>query len=185
MKKRIASAMMLMLGFGLGLAAFASANPFDRPADSYGTAVNDVFQQIGSDLRLKLDRCSAKPDLRCRFSSQRLAVVVQGQETPPQIDRIIIAADLLQDHPATMPDLVVSEALIALGATMITFDPGLQQERRDALIVALAEAVHKTGEGRGSGAAADYAVALQQAATSLLVIIVTPKNFESAPQNNP
>jgi hypothetical protein len=147
--------------------------------------VNEIFRQIGSDLRFTLDRCSAKPEVRCRFSSRRLAVVVQGQEAPPHLERIIIAADLLQDHPAIMPDAVVSEALITLGATMMTFDPALPRERRDELIVSLAEAVHRTGEGRGTGIAADYTLALQQDASSLLVIMVTPKTVERPSEQKP
>ena len=173
MGKRITSSAALVLAFGF--AGFASAANFNRPADTYGPVVNDILQQAGADLRFRLDRCSAMPDLRCRFSSQRVAVVVQGQEAPPRIGRIIIATDLLQDHPRGLPHEAVTDALITLGATMMAFDPQLQREQRDQLISALAEGVHSSGQSEGSGVDADYVVALHQTASTLLVITVAPK----------
>jgi hypothetical protein len=159
----------------LGLAGIALASPFDKPSETYATMLNEVLRQSGSDLRFELDRCTMAPTPMCQYSTQRVAVIVEATEDRSGIGRIVIAADLLRDHPSTLPHVPVIDALITLTATMVVFDPELPGDRRDGIVAALAEAVHGTGEGSGSGIAADYVITLDQASTTLLVITMRPK----------
>jgi hypothetical protein len=163
------------LALMLGSAELASAGPFDRPLKTYGLVINEILRQAGSDLRFQLDRCSTAHQAVCRFSSLHVAVVVEGQKGPASISRIVIATDLLRDHPTTPPHVAVIDTLITLTATMMIFDPDLPDDQRDGLVSTLAEAAHSAGQGEGSGIAADYVIALEQNVTTLLVIAMAPK----------
>jgi hypothetical protein len=174
MLKRI-KGLLVVPAMMLGFAGAAFASPFDKPPDTYAAALNEVFRRTGSDLRLELDLCSTAQQAACRFSSQRLAIIVEATEDRSGIGRIVIAADLLRDHPATLPHIPVIDALITLTATMVVFDPDLPDDRRDGLVASLAESVHSIGQGAGSGVAADYVIALEQKSTALLVITMRPK----------
>lgn len=165
----------LTLALVLGIGERASAGPFDRPTTSYGSAVNGALEQAGSELRFRLERCGAVPQSECHYSSPRVAIIVLGGEEPTHIGRIIIAADILKDHPTTLPHVVVLDALITLAATMVIFDPDLIAERRNGVVASLAESVHSTGHGEASGIAADYGIELREAASTLLVITAMPK----------
>jgi hypothetical protein len=174
MLKRI-KGLVVIPALMLGFAGAAFASPFDKPPDTYAAALNEVFQKTGSDLRLELDLCSTAQHAVCQFTTQRLAVMVEATDDGSGIGRIVIAADLLRDHPATLPHIPVIDALITLTATMVIFDPDLPHDRRDGLVAALAEAAHSIGQGAGSGIAADYVIALEQKSTALLVITMRPK----------
>jgi hypothetical protein len=173
MVKRIKGILVPVLVFGLAGMAFAS--PFDKSPDTYAVVLNEVLQQAGSDLRFELDRCITAPRALCQYSTQRVAVIVEATEDRSGIGGIVIAADLLRDHPATLPHVPVIDALITLTATMVVFDPELPGDRREGIVASLAEAVHGTGEGSGSGIAADYVITLNQTSTALLVITMRPK----------
>jgi hypothetical protein len=165
----------LILALVVGFGERASADPFDRPATSYGSAVNDALEQAGSELRFRLDRCGVVTPSACHYSSPRVAIVVLGGEEPRHIGRIIIAADILKDHPAIPPDVVVLDALITLTATMIIFDPDLAADRRNGMVASLAQSVHDAGHGEASGIRADYGIELRETAGALLVITAVPK----------
>jgi hypothetical protein len=169
--KGLPAALVLMLGF----AGAASSGPFDRPLETYGPALNEILQQAGSELRFRLDRCDGVSLTKCRFSSSKVLVSVEGSPMQDGIGRIIIAVDLLRDHPTTLPHMAVVEALVVLTATMMTFDPEVPRVQRDGLVSSLVEAAHGVGHGKGSGISADYLVALEQTGTTLLVITVAPK----------
>jgi hypothetical protein len=174
MAKRI-KGLLVVPALMAGFAGAAFASPFDRPPDTYAAALNDVFQRTGSDLRLELDLCSTEQQAKCRYSTRRVAVIVEATEDKSGIGMIAIAADLLRDHPATLPHIPVIDALITLTATMVVFDPDLLDDRRDGLVASLAEAVHSMGQGAGSGIAADYVIVLEQKSSALLLITMRPK----------
>jgi len=165
----------LTLALALDSGGGASAGPFDRAAISYGAAINRALEEAGSDLRFTLDRCETVPQWECHFSSPGIAIVVHGGEQQTSIGRITIAADILKGHPTTLPHMVVLDALIALTATMIVFDPDLPPAQRNGMVSSLAASVHRTGHGEERGIAADYGIGLHEAASTLLVITATPR----------
>ena len=165
----------MALGFTLILAEFASAGSFDRPPAAYGPLVNESLQEAGSGIHFRLERCSAVPQPNCRFVSPRVWVVVEGRGKPPSIDSIVIAADLLRDDPATAPDAILSDALMVLAATIVTFDPGLRLSQRETLASSLADATLSVGHGEGDGIDAHYTGVFDQGADGLFVITVARK----------
>lgn len=165
----IGLSLTLALIFGSG--GGVSAGPFDRAAASYGPALNEALERAGSELRFDLERCETAPLWECRFSSTHIAVVVAGGRHQTGIAKITIAADL----PAALPHAAVLDALIALTATMIVFDPDLPPEQRNGMVSSLAESVHHAGHGEEHGIAADYDIGLHRTTGTLLVITATPK----------
>ncbi|WP_114949032.1 hypothetical protein [Microvirga calopogonii] len=172
--------MIAACGFisAFGLTEPALADPFTRAPGDYGTIVNNVLTRAGTELRLDLKRCEDAPSIRCRFSSGYVDILVEGrdQSREMQIERIIIAADILKNHPAVQPHVIVTDAFIALTATMMVFDPDLPPDRRSAMVSRLVTAVHASGHGEDSGIAADYVVDLHQGVSTWLVMNVTPKS---------
>lgn len=168
----------------LGLNGLALADPFTRAPSDYGMAVNDVLAKTGSELRFEAKQCGNTPSADpspewCRFSSARVEILVIGRDHRPsdgQIARIVLAADILKGHPAIQPHVIVTDAFVALTATMIVFDPDLPADRRSAMVSRLVADVHTSGHGEDSGCAADYMIDLRQEASTMLVMNVIPKN---------
>ena len=101
------------------------AGPFDRSPRGYSAAVNRVLTQVESDLRFQLETCSKAFPVKCRFSSQRVSALVEGSVIPPRTERIVLKPDLLRNAPGADPLAMVADAVLALGATIVTFDPEL------------------------------------------------------------
>ena len=85
------------------LVASLDARAVDISPREYGSVINEVFRQVGSDLRLWFDGCWGDTRLICRFSSARVKVVVDGSARPRSIGKIVIEADVLRDTPDADP----------------------------------------------------------------------------------
>jgi hypothetical protein len=174
MRKRVRG-IPAFLVLTIGLAEAAVSDPFSKPLETYGPMLNGVLERVGSDLRFNPGTCHGASHPTCRFSSSRVVVSVEGRAGQGGISSIVIAADLLREHPAALPHVAVIDAVVTLTATMMHYDPEMPRRQRDMLVSGLLEAAHGLGQGKGSGIAADYSMALDQAGTTLLVITVAPK----------
>jgi hypothetical protein len=134
-----------------------------------------LLQQVGSDFRLQLQECTTSPRLQCRFIALRVAVLVQGRDSPPRIATIVISADLLREGPTTKPLATITDVVLVFGASIVVFDPDLLPDRRVQLLSDTVERALTTGTSEESGLAADYALKFDEAASGLLVIVITPR----------
>ena len=166
----------LVLLAGLVSAGSASAltGTFKISPRHYGTHVNRVLKQVEASLRFRLAVCDGGTVLECRFSSGHVTVQVQGQANPPRTTRIILETDLLRDKPRASPLVTVAEAMLALGATMVVFDPTLEAESRIELLTDLSATALDSGKGEGVGVEAQYSLTFDEAASGLLRMIITP-----------
>ena len=155
----------------LMFAGSALANPFELLPPQYGALANHALDQVGSDLRFRPEACGAGAGVECRFSSE--SVSVQGRINPPRTRKIIIEADLFRDMPSADPLAVVANSVLALGATMVIFDPDLPVERRVQLLSDLAATALEEGASEGEGIDARYSLTFDQAASGKLMIAVT------------
>ena len=158
----------------LMFAGSALANPFELLPPQYGALANHVLDQVGSDLRFRLETCGAGARVECRFSSERVNVRVEGQIRPPRTRKIVIEADLFRDEPSADPLSVVNDSVLVFGATMVIFDPDLPVGRRVQLLSDLTETALEEGESEGEGINARYSLTFDEAASGKLMIAVTP-----------
>ena len=158
----------------LMFAGSALANPFELLPPQYGALANHALDQVGSDLRFRPEACGAGARVECRFSSESVSVWVEGRINPPRTRKIIIEADLFRDMPGADPLAVVANSVLALGATMVIFDPDLPVERRVQLLSDLAATALEEGASEGEGINARYSLTFDEAATGKLMIAVTP-----------
>lgn len=147
---------------------------FEISPRHYGTQVNRVLKQAEASLRFRLVVCHGGSVLECRFSSEHVTVQVQGHANPPRTTRIILEADLLRDKPGASPLVTVVDAMRALGATMVVFDPKLEAESRIELLTDLSTTALDSHKGEGEGVEAQYALTFDEAASGLLRMTVTP-----------
>ena len=157
----------------LMFAGSALANPFELLPPQYGALANHALDQVGSDLRFRPEACGAGARVECRFSSESVSVWVEGRINPPRTRKIIIEADLFRDMPSADPLAVVANSVLALGATMVIFDPDLPVERRVQLLSDLTETALEGGESEGEGINARYSLTFDEAASGKLMIAVT------------
>jgi hypothetical protein len=149
------------------------AGPFDRSPRGYSAAVNRILTQVEADFRFQLETCSRAFRVKCRFSSQRVSALVEGSLIPPRIERIILTAHLLRNKPGADPLAMVADTVLALGATMVTFDPELPPSWRVALLSDLMVSVLDTGKSEGQGIEGHYFLSFDPAANGLLSIAIT------------
>ena len=157
----------------LMFAGSALANPFELLPPQYGALANHALDQVGSDLRFRPEACGAGARVECRFSSESVSVWVEGRINPPRTRKIIIEADLFRDMPGADPLAVVANSVLALGATMVIFDPDLPVERRVQLLSDLAATALEEGASEGEGIDARYSLTFDEAASGKLMIAVT------------
>ena len=157
----------------LMFAGSALANPFELLPSQYGALANHALGQVGSDLRFGPEACGAGARVECRFSSERVSVWVEGRINPPRTRKIIIEAELFRDMPGADPLAVVANSVLALGATMVIFDPDLPVERRVQLLSDLAATALEEGASEGEGIDARYSLTFDEAASGKLMIAVT------------
>lgn len=157
----------------LMFAGSALANPFELLPPQYGALANHALDQVGSDLRFRPEACGAGARVECRFSSESVSVWVEGRINPPRTRKIIIEADLFRDMPSADPLAVVANSVLALGATMVIFDPDLPVGRRVQLLSDLTETALEEGESEGEGINARYSLTFDEAASGKLMIAVT------------
>ena len=160
----------LLLG-GPALADLFGVSPYQ-----YGLLVNEALKQVGSDIRLHRNNCMERSSVECRFSSDRIVVLVQGQTHPPQTSRVVIEADLMQDEAGASPIQMVADCVLMLGATMMVVDPQLPAVRRVQLLSDLITEVLDTGWSENEGVNARYTLVFDEAASGMLNITVTPLN---------
>jgi hypothetical protein len=132
------------------------AGPFDRSPRGYSAAVNRVLTQVEADFRFQLETCSKGFDVKCRFSSEGVSALVEGSVIPPRTERIVLRADLLRNAPGADPLAMVADTVLALGATMVSFDPELPPHWRVALLSDLMVGVLDTGKSEGQGIEGHY-----------------------------
>ncbi len=162
---------------------FLSGFLFASPATSdflgtspyqFGRLVNEVMEQVGSEIRFQRRSCTKRFNIACRFDTERVGILVEGQSSPPRIGKVVIEADLLQDKAGAGPLQVVADCVMTLGATMVIMDPRLPAERRVQLLSELMTEVLNTGSSRDKGIDADYALVFDEAASGMLAITITP-----------
>jgi hypothetical protein len=88
--RRRSTTFLADIALTLTVAGPVLAGPFDRPARQYDSPVNHILQHVGSDVRLQFQGCLTSPSVQCRFSSERVAVLVHERESPPRIEKIAI-----------------------------------------------------------------------------------------------
>jgi hypothetical protein len=156
---------------GPALADLVGVSPYQ-----YGLLVNEALKQVGSEIRLHRNNCMERSSFECRFSSDRIVVLVQGQIHPPQTSRVVIEADLMQDEVGASPIQMVADCVLMLGATMVVVDPQLPAVRRVQLLSDLITEVLDTGSSENEGVNARYTLVFDEAASGMLSITVTPLN---------
>ncbi|WP_262031701.1 hypothetical protein [Microvirga sp. Mcv34] len=161
---RPAAALLVLL-----LASPALAGPFDTPPERYDETVNVALQQIGSDLRIRQTACAAT---RCRFAAREVIVEVSGPADRPAIERITIAATFRQGDDRTATNLL-DDTLTVVGATMVTYDPGMAAERRGEVLLELGEAALSVGEAHLDSADVHYALSFDDVSGRLEIIAAT------------
>ena len=154
----------------------ALADLFGVSPYQYGLVVNEALKQVGSDIRLHRNSCMERSSVECRYSSDRIVVLVQGQTNPPQTSRVFIEADLMQDEAGASPIQMVADCVLMLGATMVVVDPQLPAVRRVQLLSDLITEVLDTGSSENEGVNARYTLVFDEAASGMLHITVTPLN---------
>ena len=174
---RILPGAVLLAGFLL--CGPALAGPFDVSPYRYGPLVNKALSQAGSEVRFHRIRCMERSRVECRFSSERIAVLVEGQASPPRTSRVSIEADLMQDKAGAGPLQMVADSVLPLGATMAVLDPALAATRRVQLLSDLMTEVLDTGRSEDEGAGARYTLVFDEAASGVLAVTVTPLNSGS------
>ncbi|WP_230530861.1 hypothetical protein [Microvirga roseola] len=153
----------------------ASPAPFRKSPREFDALANKALKQVDSDLRFKLEACSGSDSLECRFSSDHVAVLVQGRSNPPRTGRIVLEADLLQDRPGADAVAAITDTVLSLGATVVSFDPGLPAEKRVELISELTNDALDKGQSEASGQDATYAATFDRQTDGRIAITVTPK----------
>src|SRR4051794_5113566 len=122
------------------------ASPFDVSPRGYAAPVNQVLRQVGSGIRFSLRTCRTDAAVECTFAAGRVTAVVQGSVRPPHVGKVVIKGDLLQDQPGADPFSVVTDVVLAFGATMVTFDPQVPTDQRVQMLSDLTENAINTGE---------------------------------------
>jgi hypothetical protein len=96
------------------------------------------------------------------------------QANPPRTTRISLEAAILRDEPEKDRLVTVTDAVLALGATMAASDPRLEAESRVELLSDLSATALDTGLSRGERLDAQYSLTFDEAANRLLHITVMP-----------
>jgi hypothetical protein len=172
--------LMASLCVPLGLSAPATAGRFDTSPHVYGAFINRALEEVGSDLRFSLQGCRRANSVECLFTSARVKAVVAGRITPPFTERISIEVDLLRDEPGADPISMVADVALALGATIVVFDPRALSDRRVQVLDLIRTALD-TGTSALEGVEALFAAAFDQAASGTLVVVVIPKGAWAKP----
>jgi hypothetical protein len=152
----------------------AFGKPFEISPPQYEMLANRALMQVGADLRFTLRSCGKDDNLECRFTSEHVTALVRGQAQPPRIDRIVLEADLLRDEAGADPATILTDVVLALGATVVVVDPRLPAEQRVELLSDLTNTAIDRGQSEATGMDAKYAAIFDDAAGGLIRITVVP-----------
>jgi hypothetical protein len=152
----------------------ATGKPFEIAPPRFADLANNALMQVGSDLRFTLQSCGRGEIVECRFLSKLVTAQVQGRLQPPQIARIVIEADLLRDEAGADPVTVITDVVLALGATVVAVDPKLPADQRVQLLSDLTNTALDLGQSEASGVDAKYVATFDEAAGGLITIIIIP-----------
>lgn len=154
----------------------ASSDSLKVSPYQYGLLVNEVLEQVGSEMRFHRHSCTGHFSIGCRFSTEWIDMRVEGQVNPTSISKVLIGADLLQDKAGADPIQVVADCVMTLGATMVVMDPRLASERREQHLSDLMTEVLNTGASEDEGVDVNYTLVFDEAASGMLNITVTSLN---------
>lgn len=152
----------------------ALAGPFDRAPRQFSALVNRSLTEVGSDLRFTLERCSANDVVECKFSSKHVSVRVFGTPGPASTRTISLQADLLQEEPGADPATVITDTVLALGATVVVYDPQIKAQSRVELLSNLTNKALDQGKSEARGLDAVYSAVFDANADGILEIVVSP-----------
>ena len=163
---------VVVLWAALTAALPALAGPFDRSADTFGSALNETLRQAGLGLRINKRRCNAARTA-CRYATDLVDIVVRGAPNEERIEEIVFLAKVLIARDEAEAREKLANALVVLGATMAAFDPQLSEAERAQILYNLAEAALTTSTATDTGVDARYYVNFDT--EGRLGIIVIPK----------
>jgi hypothetical protein len=158
--------------FVLVLASPATGSPFDAPPERYPDQVNPALRQVGSDLPFRQTTCILGERPRCRFAARLVDVEVVGPPDRPGTERIMIGATFRQGDDAAATKLI-DDTLTVLGATMVTYDPGMPADRRGEILLELGDAALNVGEAHRDSADVHYALSFDDVSGRLEITAAT------------
>lgn len=158
----------------LGLSEPASSDTFEHPPHRYGELANRALMRVGADFRFRLESCSGNEVVECRFSARHVTALVQGGQQPPHTAKIVIESDILQEKPGADPASMITDLVLAFGATMVVFDPQLPAERRVQLLSDLTNTALSAGRSEASGRNARYSIIFDETAGGSIKVTAVP-----------
>jgi len=93
---------------------------------------------------------------------------------PPRVGKIVLEADLIQDRQDADPVAIVTDIVLALGATVVVFDPRLPAGRRVETLSELTNTALEKGKSEATGLDARYWATYDEAAGGMISISVVP-----------
>jgi hypothetical protein len=110
--------------------------------------------------------------VRCRFAARQVNVEVSGPADHPATERITIGAIFRQGDDEAAASLL-EDTLTVVGATMVTYDPGMAAERRGAVLQELGEAALGVGQAYLDSADVHYALSFDGVSGRLEITAAT------------